>query len=107
MVKILVAGFKGRMGNTTVKMVLEHTGFELAAVFDPRADEKNINEIAEFSQLDVPVYRSLAEIDCHAIDVWIDLLRLKLYFLMRNLLCNIKFHQLSEQLAYKMTKLLN
>ena len=29
MVKVLVAGFKGRMGNTTVQMVLEHEDFEL------------------------------------------------------------------------------
>ncbi|KRM08251.1 MAG: 4-hydroxy-tetrahydrodipicolinate reductase [Liquorilactobacillus ghanensis] len=72
MVKILVAGFKGRMGNTTVKMVLDHPGFELAAVYDPRAKEKNINEIAEFSDLDVPVYRELTAISCHDVDVWID-----------------------------------
>ncbi|MDO4456387.1 MAG: 4-hydroxy-tetrahydrodipicolinate reductase, partial [Ligilactobacillus agilis] len=32
MVKVLVAGFKGRMGNTTVQMVLEHEGFDLVGV---------------------------------------------------------------------------
>lgn len=56
MVKVLVAGFKGRMGNTTVQMVLEHEDFELVGVFDPCAKEKNLNENAEYKDTDVPVY---------------------------------------------------
>jgi 4-hydroxy-tetrahydrodipicolinate reductase len=72
MVKILVAGFKGRMGHTTVKMVLDHPEFELSGVYDPRSVENNLNEIAEFSQLDVPAYHQLTDIDADQAEVWID-----------------------------------
>lgn len=71
MVKVLVAGFKGRMGNTTVQMVLEHEDFELVGVFDPCAKEKNLNENAEYKDTDVPVYVSREEIKTDA-EVWID-----------------------------------
>lgn len=71
MVKVLVAGFKGRMGNTTVQMVLEHEDFELVGVFDPCAREKNLNENAEYKDTDVPVYVSREEIKTDA-EVWID-----------------------------------
>ncbi|EJE98468.1 4-hydroxy-tetrahydrodipicolinate reductase [Liquorilactobacillus mali] len=72
MVKILVAGFKGRMGNTTTKMVLENADFELTGVYDPNASEKNLNELSDFKNEDVPAYTKLADIDVNSIDVWID-----------------------------------
>lgn len=74
MVKVLVAGFKGRMGNTTVQMVLEHEGFDLVGVFDPMASEKNLNENPTYSQTDVPVFTNLADIKTDA-EVWIDFTR--------------------------------
>ncbi|KRM88777.1 4-hydroxy-tetrahydrodipicolinate reductase [Liquorilactobacillus vini] len=72
MVKILVAGFKGRMGHTTVEMVLNHPGFELVGVYDPHSIEKNLNEINEFSELDVPAYHQLSDIATGKVEVWID-----------------------------------
>lgn len=74
MVKVLVAGFKGRMGNTTVQMVLEHAGFDLVAVYDPMASEKNLNENSAYAQTDVPVFNQLADIDTEA-EVWVDFTR--------------------------------
>ncbi|GAJ25528.1 dihydrodipicolinate reductase [Liquorilactobacillus sucicola DSM 21376 = JCM 15457] len=72
MVKVIVAGFKGRMGNTTTHMVIEHKNFELVGVFDPRATEKLLSESNEFSGLDVPVASKLEDIDTNSADVWVD-----------------------------------
>lgn len=72
MIKVLVAGFKGRMGNTTTKMVIQNTDFELTGVYDPNATEKNINEILEFKNMDIPVYTKTSEINTENTDVWID-----------------------------------
>lgn len=71
MVKVFVAGFKGRMGNTTVQMVLEHEGFDLVGVFDPCAKEANLNENPEYKDTDVPVFKSRDEIETDA-EVWVD-----------------------------------
>lgn len=72
MIKVIVAGFKGRMGKTTVQMVNENQDFELAAVYDPRATESNLNEINEYQVLDVPVYSELQQIKSAGLDVWVD-----------------------------------
>lgn len=72
MIKVLVAGFKGRMGNTTTKMVLENADFELAGVYDPSASESNLSELPDFENEDVPVYTKAVDIDGSTIDVWID-----------------------------------
>ncbi|KRM96334.1 dihydrodipicolinate reductase [Liquorilactobacillus aquaticus DSM 21051] len=72
MIKVIVAGFKGRMGNTTSHMIINHDNFELVSVFDPRATEKLLSEISEFKGQDVPVYNKLHDIDTSNIDVWID-----------------------------------
>lgn len=72
MVKVIVAGFKGSMGNKSVHMVLDHKDFELVGAFDPTATESNLNEIPEFKDVDVPVYKNFDEIDTDAPDVWID-----------------------------------
>ncbi|MHC5248243.1 4-hydroxy-tetrahydrodipicolinate reductase [Enterococcus sp. LJL90] len=72
MIKIVVAGFKGRMGSTAAKMVLEHEGFELVGVLDPIAKEKNLNEISEYGAVDVPVFNEKEAILAVAPEVWID-----------------------------------
>ncbi|KRL38411.1 4-hydroxy-tetrahydrodipicolinate reductase [Liquorilactobacillus uvarum] len=72
MVKVIVAGFKGRMGNTTSHMIIDHDDFELTCVFDPRATEKNLSEESEFKDLNVPVYNKLEDINTSDIDVWVD-----------------------------------
>lgn len=72
MINVLVAGFKGKMGNTTVQMVLEKDNFNLIGVYDPKATEKNLNEIAAYQEQDVIVYTDKNEIEVAKIDVWID-----------------------------------
>ncbi|EGF40760.1 dihydrodipicolinate reductase, partial [Lacticaseibacillus rhamnosus MTCC 5462] len=37
MIHVLVAGFRGAMGQKTVKMVQSQKDFALSAVFDPKA----------------------------------------------------------------------
>lgn len=71
MIKVLVAGFKGRMGTTTTNMILENPLFELVGVYSTSATEKNINEIAEYKSENVPVFNELEKINIKA-DVWID-----------------------------------
>lgn len=60
--KVAVLGFKGRMGHEVVKTVLREADLELVAVLDHAPQEKNINEIAEFSDLDVPVFDDLEKL---------------------------------------------
>ncbi|KRL01220.1 4-hydroxy-tetrahydrodipicolinate reductase [Liquorilactobacillus capillatus] len=72
MKKVIVAGFKGRMGNTASHMVIDHKDFELVGVFDPRATEKTLGENLEFKGIDVPVYSKVADIASSTADVWID-----------------------------------
>lgn len=72
MIKIVVAGFKGRMGSTSVKMVLEHEDFQLVGVVDPAAEEKNLNELSEYNETNVPVFQKKEEVLSVAPDVWID-----------------------------------
>ncbi|MHC9536367.1 4-hydroxy-tetrahydrodipicolinate reductase [Dellaglioa sp. BT-FLS60] len=71
MIKVLVAGFKGRMGTTTTNMILENPLFELVGVYSTSATEKNINEIADYKTHDVPIFNDLEKINVAA-DVWID-----------------------------------
>lgn len=40
MIKIIVAGFKGRMGSTATQMVLETADFELVGVYDVMKHKK-------------------------------------------------------------------
>lgn len=71
MIKVLVAGFKGRMGATTTNMILENPLFELVGVYSTTATEKNINEITDYKTENVPIFNKLEEINVVA-DVWID-----------------------------------
>ncbi|MDM8262695.1 4-hydroxy-tetrahydrodipicolinate reductase [Ligilactobacillus salivarius] len=72
MINVLVAGFKGSMGNKTIHMVANNDKFKLAGVYNPVVTEKNVNEVAEFADLDVPVYTDYEQIPVNDIDVWID-----------------------------------
>ncbi len=40
MIRVIIAGFRGRMGSTAVNMVLEQTDFELVGLLDPNATDK-------------------------------------------------------------------
>lgn len=72
MVKIIVAGFKGKMGSTATKMVLETPGFELAGVFDPQATESNLNELIEYA-VDIPIFHRKEDVIAKtSVDIWID-----------------------------------
>ncbi len=73
MIKIIVAGFKGRMGATATNMVLDHENFELVAVYDPEASEQNLNEISQYKNENIPVFTDKEKIlDTVNADVWID-----------------------------------
>lgn len=71
--KIVVAGFKGRMGATATKMVLAEADFTLVGVLDPHAKEKNLQEFSEYADHDVPVFTTKeALVAAVEADVWID-----------------------------------
>lgn len=73
MIKIVVAGFKGKMGSTAANMVLNNEDFELTGVLDPHAEERNLNELAGFDSADVPVFTDKEEMVKQVeADVWID-----------------------------------
>lgn len=73
MINIIVAGFKGKMGSTATKMVIENKNFSLVGVLDPYAKESNLNEMAEFSEIDVPIFNEKeALVQSVDADVWID-----------------------------------
>ena len=40
-------------------MVANNDKFKLAGVYNPVVTEKNVNEVAEFADLDVPVYTDM------------------------------------------------
>ena len=72
MINILVAGFKGKMGHTSTKMVIEHENFNLVGVLDPFEEKNNLNELSEFAGVNVPIFKNKeATIETKA-DVWID-----------------------------------
>src|SRR5699024_10777613 len=72
MINIVVAGFKGKMGMTATKMVIENEKFALVGVYDPHATERNLNELNQFSTRDVRVFQDKEALgkDVQA-DVWI------------------------------------
>ncbi|MEJ6399741.1 4-hydroxy-tetrahydrodipicolinate reductase [Nicoliella lavandulae] len=68
MTKILLAGFTGSMGQKAITMINETEGFELSAVYSPRANQS----AADYGLADsVSVYNQLADIDSDA-DIWLD-----------------------------------
>ncbi|MGC6769705.1 4-hydroxy-tetrahydrodipicolinate reductase [Enterococcus sp. LJL128] len=72
MIKVTIAGFKGKMGSTAVKMVLDHPELALVSVVDPFSEEKNINELPEYNGTDVPVFKTKEDVLQTKPDVWID-----------------------------------
>lgn len=63
-IKVIVAGFKGRMGSTAVEMVKSDQELELVALLDPFAKESNIDG--------VPVFTDKADLIGFDADVWVD-----------------------------------
>ncbi|KXT76482.1 4-hydroxy-tetrahydrodipicolinate reductase [Streptococcus sp. DD12] len=63
-IRVIVAGYKGRMGSTVVDMVKSDSELVLAGFFDPFATESDWDG--------VPVYTSYESIKTLAADVWVD-----------------------------------
>lgn len=63
-IKVIVAGFKGRMGSTAVDMIKNDSELELAALLDPFAAEKEIDGVSVFTDKS-----DLVGLDA---EVWVD-----------------------------------
>ncbi|MGV3011459.1 4-hydroxy-tetrahydrodipicolinate reductase [Streptococcus thoraltensis] len=63
-IKVIVAGFKGRMGSTAVDMVKSDKELELAALLDPFATETTLDG--------VPVFTDKKDLVNFSADVWVD-----------------------------------
>lgn len=63
-IKVIVAGFKGRMGSTAVGMIKNDSELELAALLDPFAAEKEIDG--------VPVFTDKSDLVGLDAEVWVD-----------------------------------
>lgn len=63
-IKVIIAGFKGKMGSTAVEMVKGDDALTLAALLDPFAQEKEIDG--------VPVFTSKEDLVGFEADVWVD-----------------------------------
>lgn len=63
-IKVIVAGFKGRMGSTAVDMVKGDADLTLVALLDPFATEKEVDG--------VPVFTDKADLVGFDADVWVD-----------------------------------
>lgn len=73
MIKIVIAGFRGKMGTATTQMVLDDSRFELVGVVSVNSTVTNMNELKEYSELDVPIFQTKEEVIKAVIpDVWID-----------------------------------
>ncbi|EMC52742.1 4-hydroxy-tetrahydrodipicolinate reductase [Streptococcus mutans] len=63
-IKVIVAGFKGRMGSTAVDMIKNDSELELTALLDPFAAEKEIDG--------VPVFTDKSDLVGLDAEVWVD-----------------------------------
>lgn len=63
-IKVIVAGFKGRMGSTAVEMIKNDAELELAGLLDPFATEKEVDG--------VPVFTDKADLAGFDAAVWVD-----------------------------------
>ena len=63
-IKVIIAGFKGKMGQAAYKMVTEDPELALAGLIDPFTDEKEV--------AGVPVFNAKEELAGLQADVWID-----------------------------------
>lgn len=63
-IKVIIAGFKGKMGATALDMVKGDKDLELAALLDPFAEEEELDG--------VPVFKDKEQLVGLAADVWVD-----------------------------------
>lgn len=63
-IKVIVAGFKGKMGSTAVDMVNSDTELELVGLIDPYTSDKFLG--------DVPIFNTKEESLSIKADVWVD-----------------------------------
>ena len=63
-IKVIIAGFKGKMGSEALKMVQNEMEFEPVALIDP------FSELTEYQG--IPVYNHKEELADIKADVWID-----------------------------------
>ncbi|MDG3131916.1 4-hydroxy-tetrahydrodipicolinate reductase [Streptococcus suis] len=63
-IKVIIAGFKGKMGSTAVNMVKDDAELTLAGLVDPFATETEIGG--------VPVFKTKEETTTIKADVWVD-----------------------------------
>ncbi|HFI0106034.1 TPA: 4-hydroxy-tetrahydrodipicolinate reductase [Streptococcus suis] len=63
-IKVIIAGFKGKMGSTAVEMVKGDSALSLAALVDPFATEIEVDG--------VPVFKTKEEVASLEADVWVD-----------------------------------
>ncbi|WP_125764737.1 4-hydroxy-tetrahydrodipicolinate reductase [Companilactobacillus hulinensis] len=70
MIKIIVSGFSGSMGQKAVHMVNDTEGYQLVGVYNPI--EKDLNpDSYDYLDSSVKVYNDLSQIDVDA-DIWVD-----------------------------------
>lgn len=72
MIKIIVAGFKGKMGATATAMVLANDAFDLVGVVDPFTKETQLSQLAEYPGIEVPIFTKKEDVLSVMPDVWID-----------------------------------
>ena len=64
-IRVIIAGFKGRMGQAACQMVLSDPELELVAVLDP------FETASEWQG--IPVFNDKNDLACFEADVWVDL----------------------------------
>ncbi|WEV60092.1 4-hydroxy-tetrahydrodipicolinate reductase [Streptococcaceae bacterium ESL0729] len=72
MIKVIIAGYKGKMGSTAVNMVKADPELELAAFVDPFAEESDVDG--------VPVFTKKEDLIGFDADVWVDFTTPKVVF---------------------------
>ncbi|MCT0151695.1 4-hydroxy-tetrahydrodipicolinate reductase [Fructilactobacillus fructivorans] len=70
MIKVLVAGFRGSMGQKAIKMIEKNDEFQLVGVYDPKAED--LSPKSHNLPDDVHVYNNFDQINGKDIDVWVD-----------------------------------
>lgn len=63
-IKVIIAGFKGKMGSTAVEMVKGDEALSLVALVDPFASESEVDG--------VPVFQTKEQVASLEADVWVD-----------------------------------
>lgn len=73
MIKVAIAGFRGKMGSSATNMVLEDARFQLVALLSHKKDITNLNQLSQYQGENVPVFSSKEElVETVKPDVWID-----------------------------------